>query len=230
MELGHPLEPPLTQPPDELRRVRTLRLVAHDVNNPLAAIRILAEMLESEAADPQARQDLGDLLEAVDAASGIIESLSALLRSESEPRPLALAEADLGAIAERVVARPALRGHVEYVPPAAPVTARVDVEAVQQALTDVAINAARLASEGTRVRLDVVASPTPAYVASWQGPVVPADQVEALLTPWRAVDLRDRRVPVSALGLAYAAWVARSHQGQVEVDGPGRTIRLVIPA
>ena len=96
---------------DELRS-DCLRLVAHDLNNPLTAIRILAEMLRDEIPDSEMRQDMIDILEAADLAGALMDSMASLVRLEGRDEDFTWFPIDLVEVLRRVVDRPALRRHV----------------------------------------------------------------------------------------------------------------------
>lgn len=196
-------------------RLRALGLVVHDINNPLAAIRILAEMLEADLEDETQRRDLHDVLEAVDVAAAIAESLGAMLRLERGHRPLALAPTDLREIARKVAERPCYLQHVA-IAPGPPTVAEIDGEAVSQALSDLCLTARRLAPEGVQVQLAI--EPPATLICTAPG-AIPAALVGRLVEPYGSVDARSQRVQVGALGLAYARWVAVRHGGGFEVRG-----------
>jgi signal transduction histidine kinase len=75
---------------------RTLRLVAHDLNNPLGAARILAELLQGDLQDPEQRRDAEDLLGAVDHASLQVETLTHAPDGDSALVYLGLEDAERG--------------------------------------------------------------------------------------------------------------------------------------
>jgi two-component system sensor histidine kinase QseC len=198
-------------------RSRLFGLAVHDLNNPLAAMRILAEMLAMDLQDPQLQRDARDILEAIDQASLLTESLASLLRLERGHRELALQEVDLVGLVRQAVARVALRDYVDVVAPAVEVLVRADPEALLQALTDAAYNAKRLTEEGERVAIVVEAQPGPLVRMRSAGLSIADGHVPALLEPYGTVVPRERRVPVSVTGLAYARWVTERCGGRLDV-------------
>ena len=69
------------------RTSHTSRLVNHDVNNPLTAIRILSEMLHGDITDSTLQTDLDDIMEAADVATATIEAYSSLLKVREDIVP-----------------------------------------------------------------------------------------------------------------------------------------------
>jgi signal transduction histidine kinase len=200
--------------------VESLRMVAHDLNNPLAAIRMLCEMLEADARDDEMRRDLRDILEAVDTASGLVEGLGAMLRLTSGHRVLVPGRVDLRDILRAIARRPALSGALELRLPERPVPLDVDADMMAQALADLLLYAKRAHTEGSRIEVSVSGD---TVVCAWRGGHVPAELLPLLLEPWRAAELRAHRVGATPLGLAYAAWAIEQHGGTLtfaeEPDG-----------
>jgi signal transduction histidine kinase len=127
---------------DELRS-DCLRLLAHDLNNPLTAIRILAEMLRDEISDPEARQDVIDILEAADLAGALMDGLSSMARVEDHEEEFTWFPIDLVEVLRQSVDRPALRRHIKLDLPRE-MQMGGDRMALQRAFTDVLVNARRL--------------------------------------------------------------------------------------
>lgn len=217
----------------DARRASCLRLLVHDLNNPLTAIRILAEMLGEEA-EGEARRDLQDVLEAADLATALVDGLSAVTHLEdgAGDEDLTWTHLDLASIVRQVVDRPAFRHRVELVLPSELPT-HGDARALQRAITDILVNARALTENDATIRvvgregrhvveLGVVHPP----------PVVPPDLRPLLLQPYGTVELRrSRRIPASAMGLAYAAQVAERHDGTVDFGDveDGMTVLLRLP-
>lgn len=204
-------------------RARCLRLVGHDINNPLTAIRILAEMLSGELHEPEVRQDLEDILEAADLSTAIIESLSGMMRLEGGDDEITHFPLDLSDVVREVVARPFLRNHVRVSYPERGARILGDRRALDRALVDLFLTALRLCEGKGRLSAQVVVDGGWAEVQISHPTMVlsPASQAR-LVELYGTVPLRSARVPVSAAGLAYADHVARRHGGEVafrDLDG-----------
>lgn len=209
------------------RRARCLRLLAHDLNNPLTAIRILAEMLRDELPDGSMRQDMGDVLEAADLASALIEGMSSMLRLETREERYTWFPLDLVEVVRAAVSRPALERYVVLdLPDTLPMGG--DRRALQRAVTDLLVNARRLA-ESREIEVSARDKGHVELVIRHPGPGVPAALRRHLFTLFGAVDLRrEHRIPVSAAGLTYAAHVIQHHRGTVRFEDRDDGMDLVV--
>lgn len=205
---------------DELR-ADCLRLLAHDLNNPLTAIRILAEMLRDEAPDAEMRQDIIDILEAADLAGALMDGLSSMVRLEGRDEEFTWFPIDLVELLRQSVDRPALRRHVRLDLPRE-IQMGGDRTALQRAFTDILVNARRLVDG--RLSIPVTArevGPKVEVRVHHPGPGVPAALRPRLLELYGAVELRQNRIPVTAAGLVYARSVIDAHGGTLTFEDPG---------
>jgi len=195
-----------------------LRLLAHDLNNPLTAIRILAEMLRDEVKGEEMRQDIVDILEAADLAGALMDGLSSMVRLEGHPEEYTWFPIDLVDLLRQVVDRPALRRHVRLELPRE-IQLGGDRMALQRALTDVLMNARRLVDGDFPVHVRGVESEDSVEVRIHHpGQGIPVSLRERLLELYGAVELRQNRVPVAAAGLVYANSVIEVHGGSIRFD------------
>lgn len=205
----------------------------HDLNNPLTAIRILAEMLAEEF-EGEARRDLDDILEAADLATALVDGLSAATHLEdgAGDEDLTWTHLDLVGLVRHAVERPAFRKRVRLeLPPELP--SHGDARSLQRAITDILVNARSLADNEATLR---VVGREGRHVVELgfihPPPAIPAHLRSHLLATWGAIELRRaRRLPVSAMGLAYAAHVAERHDGSIDFgdDGDGMIVWLRLP-
>ncbi|MEQ1502012.1 MAG: HAMP domain-containing sensor histidine kinase [Myxococcota bacterium] len=213
---------------DDLR-ADSLRLVAHDLNNPLTAIRILAEMLREEITDREMRQDMIDILEAADLASALMEGMSSLVQIEHRDEDYTWFPMDLVEVLRHTVDRPALRRHVALDLPHE-LQMGGDRTALQRAFTDVFVNARRLSD--ARAPVAVTARDTGRQVEvriRHHGPGIPAASRDRLFQLFGAVELRQSAIPVSAVGLVYARAVFANHGGSIAFeDDDGGPCDLVV--
>lgn len=200
--------------PADAEVAATLTAVAHDLNNPLAAIRILAEVLGSEVDDPLLKQDIEDVLEATDAAAALVDSLAAWARAMGGPIPRANAPFDLLEVVREVCGRAALRRHVHFDDPGTPVSVSGDRDGVRQAVSDLCFNAIKMTGEGRPVEVTVRSASVSIRAG---GPALSADVLPALVAPGGAASLRAAKVPVLAVGL---------HAARVALEAMGWRLRL----
>jgi signal transduction histidine kinase len=216
-------EPPPSRDPGNDRT----KLIAHDMNNPLTAIRLLAETLRDEVADPQQRQDVLDILEAADLAGTFVEGMGSMVRNTSADE-FTWFPIDLVEILRATVDRPALRRHVRLSVPAE-LQLGGDRTALKRAFTDILVNARRLVDRQSPV--DVIGTEHASaieVVVRHPGGGLPAELRPLLFEPFGPVELRRKRFPVIASGLYYARQVIEHHDGVVEFRNGGGTLDLVI--
>jgi two-component system sensor histidine kinase MtrB len=212
-------------------RARCFRLVAHDINSPLTVIGVLAELLKDEL-EGEALTDLASMVESADMASMVVESMNNLARIESPDTDTASGTVvDLAAIARRVMARPALRNHIRGTL-ADDMMVFADAGALERALIDLFVNARAMADPKTTLLVygESDARRHTVYLAI-RGQGMPTELRDRAFEPFGSAELRAKRVPLAAVGLAYAARVARGHGGTVSFDDTsgGVLLRLDLP-
>ncbi|MBX2797845.1 MAG: HAMP domain-containing histidine kinase [Myxococcales bacterium] len=220
--------PEVDRLPHELR-ADCLRLLSHDLNNPLTAIRILTEMLRDRTTDPQMRQDVIDILEAADLAGALMDGMSSLVLLESRRVEFTWFPIDLVHVLRQAVDRPALRRHVRFSLPRE-VQLTGDRMALHRAFTDVFVNARRVVDGCLEIPVWVEEQSKEITVrVGHPGPGIPPDLRGALFEPYGAVRLRQSRLPVAAAGLVYARTVVDHHGGSMDFrDTPGGEMELVV--
>ena len=220
-EAGRSDLPRVGRSTDELRS-ECLRLLAHDLNNPLTAIRILAEMLRDEVVEGEMRQDVVDILEAADLAGALMDGLSSMIRLEGREEEYTWFPIDLVDVLRRAVDRPALRRHVELEVPRE-LRLGGDRMALQRAITDILVNGRRLVDSSSPIVVSVREDEAAiAIVVHHPGQGVPPAMRDRLFDLFGAVELRQNRIPVAAAGLVYAKTVVQAHGGTLAFeDRPG---------
>lgn len=142
--------------PDEHAWLLALRAAAHDVNNPLTAVRLLAELASSEASLASVRADLDQIARSADLAGMMIEALQGEVRrrqwvASREPTPIdRVAPFDLAVRVRRACERPAaMKLRVE----GGETWVAGDTAAVGSAVTDILLLLVRLGAEDARVQV-----------------------------------------------------------------------------
>jgi signal transduction histidine kinase len=124
--------------------------VAHDLRNPLASMKINAQLLEPAVQrDPQTRELMSAVLQDISQVESVIRDLIELAR----PGELKRAPADLASVIRRVTTPLEARlrhrkVHLTLDLPDRPLAAQLDTERFGQALLNVIINAAEAMPEG----------------------------------------------------------------------------------
>lgn len=201
-----------------------LHYAAHDVANPITALRLLAE-LASSAAEGEVRTDLEDILEEADLATVLLDSMGRVSESlqTTEETLQTWFDIELVGVVRQAIGRPAFQRRVHLEERVeGPVLIFGDAKLLLTAFHDVFANARRLCS-GAPVQVVVskgegfwvcVHHPGPGIAAQLRGQ---AERFEGVL------GLRDEHVPVAAGGLVHAASVFAGHGAQMTwEDAPDR--------
>lgn len=200
---------------------RSLRLVAHDLNNPLGAARILAELLRSDLQDPDMRRDADDLLVTVDHAALQVETLTFAARAVDPTRPWRPDRVDLTDLVRKAVKRPGLKG-ATLREPAASVQVTTDAEALGGAITELLLLGRKLGPGGERC--EVVVATNPARLEVRSARANGTAWFPRALRPEGAAAVRETdRVPLPALGLTVCAALAAHGGVQIEVAEEAQT-------
>lgn len=211
-----------------------LHYAAHDVANPITALRLLAELASGEA-EGSVRTDLEDILEEADLATVLLDSMgrvSESLQTHDETLQTWF-DIELVGVVRQAVGRPAFRRRVhldERVE--GPVLVFGDAKLLLTAFHDVFANARRLSS-GAPVQVVIskeegfwisVHHPGPGIAAKLQGQ---SERFAGVL------GLRDAHVPVAAGGLVHAASVFAGHGAQMTwedcQDRGGMDLKICFP-
>jgi two-component system phosphate regulon sensor histidine kinase PhoR len=225
------------------RRLEVLRRdfvanASHELKTPVAALRALAETLESALPDdPETAQGfvlrIGREAERLDALVRDLLDLSRVERGALAAEPIDLvglvkevAESHADRAEERRI-----RLRTELVPGA---SARGDRAHLGLMLSNLVDNALRYtAARGTvRIRLDAIDDKVMLQVAD-TGEGIPANELPRIFERFYRVDkARARRTGGTGLGLAIVRHVAESHGGTVTVEskvGKGTTFTVTLP-
>jgi two-component system sensor histidine kinase PilS (NtrC family) len=205
---------------EELKRVDRLASLgqlsaqlAHEIRNPLAAMRGSAQMLASESAgDGTASRLSGILVREADRLSHLVEEFLRFAR----PPPPRLENVSLGTLVAEVVevlrGDPLSRGLQIEVSLAA-VTARADAEQLSQVLINLVRNAFQAAAPGGKVRVATWADKETARIEVWDsaGSITPSD-LNRIFEPFFTT-----RKGGTGLGLSTAHSIIRAHGGTIQV-------------
>ncbi|MCB9675744.1 MAG: HAMP domain-containing histidine kinase [Alphaproteobacteria bacterium] len=208
----------------DIQRSEALRQVAHDLKNPLTAVRVLAEMLLDEAG-PTLAGDLTDIVEAVDVAAVTAEGLSDLARLEAGDEPTYAPDTvDLGDIVRDVASRAAFSRAVQVLEGSG--EARADDSAIMRALNGVLLNGRRMLKPPKKL---VIRVDGPMIEVFHPEVELDADSRDALLSLYGGPVLKARRVRAAALGLGYAREVTEAIGGtfELEMRDDGMRVRMV---
>lgn len=219
------------QQADQLMALGTVTAgVAHEIRNPLASLRGLAELLGRDIpSDDRRRRYVDTMLESIDRLNHLIEDLllfSAPRTGESDPLDVAnivsetvsLARAGLG---ERSVI-------VTAVDPEGALTARGSRDRLIQVLTNIVLNAVQATPEGGVVTVRTQARDGFAVIAVHNtGSYIPPDLRRQLFVPFFTT-----KPTGTGLGLAIARQMVTSMDGRLDVESDqhtGTTFTVELP-
>jgi signal transduction histidine kinase len=214
--------------------------VAHDLRNPLAALKLAVAMFPESRPlppEPRVRVLLGrigrqivriermiyDLLDASSVEAGKLE----LVLEPVDMRDLVRATLDLF--------EPTLRTHELIVEmPETPVPVRCDPTRVEQVLCNLIGNAIKYSAEQSHVVITVRELPDEVTVAvTDEGPGLSPEDVAHVFEPFHRFGAVTELLPGIGLGLFVSRKIARAHGGDITVDtvpGIGATFTLRLPA
>ena len=215
---------------------RLLRDVSHELNSPLARLRLALELARNKNREGE---DAGELLDRIEREARRLGSLvdEILTLNRLEHGGLAeTAPVDLGALVEEVVRDADFEGE--------PMGSRVslesdeaitldgDKEILRRAIENVVRNAVRHTDEG-EIEVSLEAGDPVVVCVRDHGPGVPEDALAAIFEPMRRVEPdRARKTGGAGLGLAIAKRAVELHRGTItadNADGGGLVVTIVLP-
>ena len=206
--------------------------IAHEIRNPLAAMRGSIQVLRDDLKEDPMRQELMEIvLRESDRLNRIITDFLTYAR----PRPVALAEVDLREPLRETFAllrhSPETRPEhaLEEALPAEPVTAPADASAIKQVFWNLSRNALIAMPEGGRLRAEVGRLPGGRVRITFTdtGRGMSRSQVERLFEPFSSSTTGG-----TGLGLSIVYQIIRDHGGTINVrsrEGHGTTITVELP-
>lgn len=204
--------------------------VAHEIRNPLVAIRSLVEVLRDEApSDGEARQHTAVILGEVDRLNRVVTQLLQYAR----PAQPSLAVGRIDAVLESIwplIAHEANRQRVRLLRrwPDRPVYARIDHGKLEQACLNVMFNAIQAMPDGGELAIDIVAEGDTVSIRFVdQGVGIAPETLARVGEPFFTTKTRG-----SGLGLAITRQILEQHGGQcaiASVVGAGTTVTFALP-
>ena len=219
-------------------------VLAHEIRNPLGAIKGLAQFLGEKTSGDPAR---AEMTQTIARETTRLERLVNDLLTYARPRPPERQAMDLAALLGRVLplmgpaaAEAAVTVHADVARGIPPISG--DPEQLQQLFGNLLLNAIQAMPNGGVVRVSAVTSPSTSSRAAsapgdqtWidvcvedSGPGIPEADVPHIFEPFFTT-----RVKGTGLGLAICRQIAEAHGGTIRVasTGPGGTrIEVTLPA
>ena len=232
----------------ELRRIdgeknALLRVVAHDLRSPAAAIRSIVDILEDPETEPSSRAEwLGEIRHTSEGMMDLVANLLDLerLRSGDSGGPV-LETVDLAGIlgdVARAGTPHAMRKEItlETVPPAVAVSVLADAKGLRQCARNLVSNALKFSPPGSRVRLCVEPADDGAGAALLvedEGPGVAPGDVPKLFIPFTCLSAQPTAgESTSGIGLSIVKRLMERMGGEVfhrHREGGGAVFGLRLP-
>ena len=204
-------------------------VLAHEVKNPLAAVRgaiqVLGKRYSTDARDAEV---VKEILTRLDGLNALVQDLLLFARVP-EPRPVPIELRRLLAATTELLAEDPLFANVQIelegdAPPIA-----VDPNLLKIAFQNILLNAAQAQQGQGRIAVSISAGESRQVVAfADQGPGIPAEARARLFQPFFTTKARG-----TGLGLATVRRLVHAHGGEVSVDNPprgGTVVTIDLPA
>ena len=222
-------------------RSQLLGTAAHDLKNPLNAIRLGADLLNDAPLSDQQRKALSMMRRATDSMTNLITGLLETIRVETSANllyePVDLNELILLTIDDLRPLADTRKHSVVYEPPTEPTIVMADVSRLGSVLNNLLSNAIKFSEDSGNIEIAVEWDDECITVSvSDDGPGIPEDEISRIFEHlFRGrVTVRDPNNPIegTGLGLALTKTVVEQHGGSIWVDtteGQGSTFRFTLP-
>lgn len=221
-------------------RLTFLAGVAHDLRNPISALKLTTDALKRGPQPPPpktATKTLVTVAQQVDRLDRMVGDLLDAARIESGRFELRRERTDLRAIVSHVAelfSPVSGTREIEVIAPEEPAWVECDPTRLEQVVTNLVSNAIKYSPEGGRVTTAVTTSGSDAVVAvTDEGIGIPADDLARLFEPFYRGSASRERVPGVGLGLSVARKLVEAHGGRLDVEsqvGRGTTFRVLLHA
>ncbi len=227
---------------NEERRKEFVANVSHELRTPLTNVRSYAETLRDAGGDiPQEMSNnfLDIIITETDRMTHIVQDLLTLSRLDAGNTELVLSRFPFGEAIESGVRATALnarqRGHqLTYTPTDSLPLIVGDRSRLEQVMMNVIGNAIKYTPDGGHIKVTAGAGENTVWMDVWDDGIgIPEKDRERIFDRFYRVDkARSRESGGTGLGLSIAREIVQRHHGSIALvphDGPGTTVRLVLP-
>ncbi|WP_437492050.1 HAMP domain-containing sensor histidine kinase [Sorangium sp. So ce1014] len=228
---------------ESLERQREAQLaflggVAHDLRNPLSALKMSVSFLNLDGPppDPRVHRTMALVGRQVDRLERMVGDLLDASQIEACKLDLRVEERDLRELAQEAVElyRPVSPEHpIELSLPEAPVLVRCDATRIEQVLNNLLSNALKYSPAGGQVDVAVHGRKDGAEVTVRdRGVGIHPTDLGHLFEPFRRLKASAGAIPGTGLGLAVAKRIVEAHGGRLRVEsepGAGSVFRVELP-
>ncbi|HZD18042.1 MAG TPA: HAMP domain-containing sensor histidine kinase [Actinomycetota bacterium] len=222
-----------------VERAETVGKLAHELRNPIMAIRGLAStglQLFDRMSDDERREFLQLIEVEATGLQRVTEQAATAMRVDAEALVYDLREEDLGALVEEVSRGTSCGEHPVDVRTQASVSVRADRRHLSEAIANLIDNAAKFSPPDAPIEVSVERDPEGMAIVEVadRGPGIPTDRLEAVFQ--RFASYRPpgyEETQGAGLGLYLARAHASAHGGRIDVlerQEGGTSIRITLPA
>jgi signal transduction histidine kinase len=222
------------------RQLAFLAAIAHDLRNPLQALRTTGELLPADAPLPpedKIRQALARIQRQVDRLDRMVADFLDAAGIEAGQLELHLEDADLREVVDATVDLFAPTSRLHRIVVAAPpggVRLTCDPTRLEQVLNNLVSNAIKYSPAGGAVRVALDREgPRVRLSVTDEGVGIAADELERVFEPFRRAGATRDAIPGVGLGLCVARRIVEAHGGELRVasvPGAGSTFTIELAA
>ena len=203
--------------------------LAHEIRNPLGAIRGFAQLLHEQATNQESARASAMMMEELDRVSERLEEFLGFARH----RKTASDEVDLGAVARKVAAllgpdTEAAEIPLRVIAPDEPVTVTGEEGQIEELLLNLVLNALEASDAGCQITVEVArVAGRPLVTVIDEGHGVAPEVLPRLFEPYFSTKAKG-----SGLGLAISRRIAEDHRAVLTIEsgeGRGAIARLEFP-
>ncbi|WP_141734886.1 sensor histidine kinase [Oligoflexus tunisiensis] len=215
---------------------RFLSAVAHDLRNPLSAIKMAMHLI----ADSDKRNKIPDLAEIVkrqsDHLDRMVSDLLDRTRVEAGELKLQCEDHDLRVSVNQAVRLYQTTSTIHNITmrlPEVPIVAHCDPTRIGQVLNNLLSNAIKYSPEGGAIEVDLACQDGSALISvTDQGLGISPDECAQIFEPFRRSPSTRENIPGVGLGLSVSRRIVEAHGGNIEVrsqKGAGSTFIIRLP-
>ena len=216
---------------------RILRVVAHDLRDPISGIAAIAQALTTEEHAIEQRQELIKMIESTSNNSLLL--INELLHSNTGNETLNLQNTNLTAIIRQSAALLQFKAKekrqiIELNLPHELITANIDVEKTERALNNLINNAIKFSPANSNIKIRLGREHNTAIIAVKDNGIgIPAEHLEHIFDVFTTLKRKGTAGERSfGLGLSVCKQIIESHKGKIwaeSEDGKGTTFYIQLP-
>jgi signal transduction histidine kinase len=214
--------------------------MSHELRTPITALRTFNDLLSQGAvSDEEVRDEfLDESALQIERLEWLAQNLLDLSKFDAGLAEVRVQRVDLCPLVQRVVDESRLQADrkrvtVQFRPPASGVSALADATRMQQALSNILLNAIKFTPSGGRVDVHLARDGKTAQISVRDtGPGIPADELPHIFERFYRGPSTATKVSGSGLGLPIVQSIMHAHHGDVEVHsepGSGTEVVLSLP-